>query len=483
MHSVRNKLFLIFAASMAALIACFYIVSAIFIEDFYVMKNSSIFMDQYRIVQETYTVSPGDVSRQLKSIDRTLGIHGIVIDLRLNVIYDSFPDQLNIGSRKVPADMAELVNTSRRKVQGGGYVYGVYETSEYDKEIIMIRTLDEQHFLIFRKPLAAINESTRIANNFFMVIGIIIFALGSVIIYFFSRRMTDPIVTLSRVARSIANLDFKKRFETESKDEIGQLGESINLISEKLSSTIDNLMLANQKLQKDLDHEKRLDEERREFIRSISHELKTPVGVIKGYAEGIKYGIAMKAGKTDKYLDGMIDECDRADSMIRGLLELSRMESGTQKPDITRFDLNALIQGLIDKYSQIMADKGIKVEFKPDIVYYAYGDAPKIEQVFGNYLINAVEHVDENKLIQVSISSENGCARIGVYNTGSHIPEEEMEQIWKVFYKVNKARTRTFGGSGIGLSIVKSIMELHNSKYGVRNVDSGVEFFFYLKSA
>ena len=219
---------------------------------------------------------------------------------------------------------------------------------------------------------------------------------------------------------------------------------------------------------------------RKEFLSNVSHELKTPIALIQGYAEGLQDNINDDEESRQFYCDVIIDEAGKMNQMVKKLLTLNQLEFGNDQVNMERFDLTSLIQGVIQS-SQILAQQAeVEIMFHQTEPLHVWGDEFKVEEVITNYVTNAIHYAKNEKKIDIRCTQENGVIRTSVFNTGDAIPEEELDKIWIKFYKVDKARTREYGGSGIGLSIVKAIMESMNQQCGVKNYDNGVEFWFTL---
>jgi signal transduction histidine kinase len=214
----------------------------------------------------------------------------------------------------------------------------------------------------------------------------------------------------------------------------------------------------------------------------VSHELKTPIALIEGYAEGLKEGIADNTDDVEYYCDVISDEARRMDEMVKKLLTLDQMEWADDSV-VERFNVTELARSVLQTNELRFRQKDIRVVFDCGGDIYAWGDEYKIEEVLTNYVSNAINHCDNERIIKVNLRQCDDMVRVEVFNTGSTIPEEDLPHIWEKFYKVDKARTREYGGNGIGLSIVKAIMESGNNRYGVVNHSNGVEFWFELQNA
>ena len=298
--------------------------------------------------------------------------------------------------------------------------------------------------------------------------------------FWFSKRITKPILKLAEISERVKNLDFDAKYEGNEKTEIAVLGNNINEMSEALEETISELRTANNELKKDIEKKNQIDEMRKEFLSNVSHELKTPIALIQGYAEGLKEGINDDAESREFYCDVIMDESAKMNTMVKKLLTLNQLEFGNEVVNMERFDVTALIKNYIASSDILLKQKGITVRMEDYEPVYVWGDEFRVEEVFMNYFTNAINYALREKVIDVKILCKDKKVRVSVFNTGNPIPEESLEHLWEKFYKVDKARTREYGGSGIGLSIVKAIMESMNQQYGVENYDNGVEFWFTL---
>ena len=300
------------------------------------------------------------------------------------------------------------------------------------------------------------------------------------LIWYFAKRITEPIRELARLSDRMADLDFDAKYTSGGSNEIGELGENFNRMSEKLESTISELKKANNSLQKDIEQKDKLEKMRNEFLGNVSHELKTPIALIQGYAEGLKEGVNEDAESREFYCDVIMDEASKMNQMVKNLLTLNQLEFGDEDIVFERFNLTALVKGVLQSM-EIMADQaGAKIMLHTEEDIYAWADEFKVEQVVRNYVSNACHHVSGDMVIEVKMVQKDGKVRVSVFNTGNPIPEADAPHIWDKFYKVDKAHTREYGGNGIGLSIVKAIMKSFNQEYGVKNYDNGVEFWFEL---
>jgi len=334
--------------------------------------------------------------------------------------------------------------------------------------------------LLVRMPLESIHDAVQFANRFYIYIGVIILAAGSIITFFITKRLTKPILKLSSLTTRMADLDFSAKYTDDGCDEIGVLGRNMNLMADKLEESIAELKTANIELRKDIAEKEEIDQKRQEFISNVSHELKTPIALIQGYAEGLKEDVNDDKDSRDFYCDVIMDESYKMNKIVRMLLSLNQLEAGGEHLDLTRFNIVPLIQGILESFKMKIEQNQARVIFDQSNTYYVWADEFRIEEVMTNFISNAFNHLDGERVIDIKLLQLEGSVRISVFNTGAPIPKEDIDKIWEKFYKVDKARTREYGGSGIGLSIVKAIMNQHGQPFGVVNHLNGVEFWLEL---
>lgn len=372
-------------------------------------------------------------------------------------------------------------NVMRRLLSTNKFgIYKVYDERMESYYIELFGALENGYYVYLRSNFESIQESVLIANKFLAYVGVIGALLGILITLFVSNSITKPIHQLSGIAKKMANLDFDVKYPVKSRDEIGELGISINTLSEKLEKTISELKSANNELKSDIQDKIQIDEMRKEFLSNVTHELKTPIALIQGYAEGLLDNINDDEESRNFYCEVIIDESAKMNMMVKRLLSLNQIEFGNNQANIERFDIVALINGVINSTNILAQKKEAKVLFSETESIDVWADEYMIEEVVTNYISNALNHLAYDKVIDIRLQQKQDCIRVSVFNTGDPIPEEDIDKIWIKFYKVDKARTREYGGNGIGLSIVKAIMSTHNKECGVINHVNGVEFWFEL---
>ncbi len=343
--------------------------------------------------------------------------------------------------------------------------------------------LNNGNLFLIRSPMESIQESVRISNRFLLYSGMLVIVLGSFILDIMANRISRPILRLANISEKMTHLDFDAKYDGSGAAEVEILGKNINELSETLESTISELKTANNELQRDIEKKEKVDEMRREFLSNVSHELKTPIALIQGYAEGLKEGINDDLESREFYCDVIMDEASKMNIMVKKLLTLNQLEAGNNMVAMERFDLVMLVKNYLLSADILIRQSAAKVRLGAEEKVYVWADEFKVEEVFMNYFTNALHHLSGDKIIDVKITEQEETVRLSVFNTGDPIPEESLPHLWEKFYKVDKARCREYGGSGIGLSIVKAVMESLHQPYGVVNYDNGVEFWIELEKA
>lgn len=478
--SIKARLIVTFVGIVVIAFVLIALSNSFLLERYYVAKKTDAIQDVYEKLNQ-YDSLTGDKVQSLKSICIEKNISWVILDTNHSEILD-------YDSR----------NANRLYASLFGYITGVApaksstleETDNYTLEVNrdmdmdyldMWGMLDNNNVFLIRLPMAGISDSIQISNMFYLYTGMIVVAISILAIWFLSQRLTKPLEELTDISIRMSNLDFNAKYESGGEDEIGVLGQNFNKMSKELEQTISELKTANNELQKDIEKKERIDDMRKEFLSNVSHELKTPIALIQGYAEGLKECINDEAESRDFYCEVIIDEAAKMNNMVKKLLTLNQLEFGNDQISMECFDLTELVRGVVNS-AQLLADqKDAQILFVQDTSVYVWGDEFKIEEVVTNYVSNAINYIDGERKIEIKMQRREGHIRLSVFNTGKPIPEEDIDKIWIKFYKVDKARTREYGGSGIGLSIVKAIMESMNQKFGVKNYENGVEFWFELE--
>lgn len=477
-YSIKKQFTFIFIGLMASTILLCWFLNSTFLEKYYIQNKQEVLRQAYETINTAArngNITSEEFDVELQKIYGKYNISMVVIDA----------DSRTIKSSSFETDMLIRIlvdNFFNGELGEKNYVIeNATDPRTHTEYMEMWGILDNGNLFLFRTAIEAIRDSVTIANRFLAYIGIMALFLASVVVYYVSKKVTEPILKLAEISSRMTNLDFEVKYDGTSKNEIALLGNHMNQLSAALEKTISELKTANHELLKDNEKKTQIDEMRKEFISNVSHELKTPIALIQGYSEGLKEGVNDDQDSRDFYCDVIIDEAGKMNTLVKKLMSLSQLESGGDTVTVERFNIFSLIKNTIQSVSILTKQNEITVEMpETNQPVYVWADEFKIEEVFRNYLSNAINHAGGDKLIQIKAVMNGTIVRISVFNSGEPIPEESLPFLWDKFYKVDKARTREYGGSGVGLSIVKAIMETMNQKYGVINYNNGVEFWFEL---
>lgn len=406
------------------------------------------------------------------------------------ITYSTIPQRTSIQisgelSREGINDIFENV------LNGQQYVILIQENESYhtisslldndEDQIIMFSKKSDNHYFALEIPSPAIVNASSLLKNFVLLASAASMLIMIPLIIFFSYLFTKPIREIYKTTNQIKQLNFDKKCDVHSKNELGVLAESINSMADSMQKYICEINSKNDLLKKDIEVKTKMEDAQKKFISDASHEFKTPISIISVYAEGIKVGMTENKEETDEYCDIIISECQRMTAITKRLLYLSNLESSTYKLNISTFDIADMARREAEKFSLKchQGDTEISVGFDDNFKAMIEADRDEIEKVILNYLSNACKYCSKPGKIKIEIKDEDEWYHISVYNNGKHI--HETDKIWNRFYREDKARTRDEESTGLGLAIVKAAMELHGMPYGFENKPGGVEFFIKLK--
>ena len=477
--SIKTKMFIGICIFVLILTTFGVILNASFFKNYYLIKKKNNMINKAEVFREYYTNNSLDLEELLEKIALDISGNASLINLDKGVIYSTYLTKRN--NQMLGMNVSSMSSKTINLILSEKIVFEIKEHKKFKTAFISLSYLiSSKNILIIEVPLEAIEESAKISMEFSLITALFSLLSGSLIAYFYSKKFTDPIIELNEIAKDISLLKFSNKFKNDTGDEISLLGSSINEMSDRLKEAIFNLSKANKHLKDDIDLKDKIDEMRKTFISNVSHELKTPISLIQGYAEGLKEGVIEDSQNKLFYCDVIIEESEKMHKLVLDLLNLSELNEGSSKCKISSFDISALVDDVLNKFSKEIQEKKINIVLKKndiiEVSSYKFG----IEQVFINYLNNALNHLDNNLYIKIKIEEVETGQRLSVYNRGDLIPENELENIWMSFYKIDKARVRENSGSGLGLSIVKGILDNQKIKFGVNNLDNGVEFWFIL---
>lgn len=485
-NSFRMQFAFVFVALMASCILISILVSNLLLKAYSRGRQMNYLESSFEEINDTLgglkVILPSEMKLELDRISSNNNYAICLFDEEGNIAVYSSEGQ---DERLVESLASYIVNGTDETAKSCEIVkeekkYTIYKadddyinTTSFD----LVGKLDNNIYCLIKVNYAGIERASRVANNFYAYVGIAIIFVEALLIIVFLGKFTKPIENMNEVAKKMTELDFEAKAEVNSDNEIGQLAKSLNTLSETLEEKILELKTANIELQSDLKKREEIDEMRRDFLGNVSHELKTPIAIIQGYAEGLKLNVNDDPESRDFYCDVIMDEAAKMNTMVKKLLSLNKLEYGRDQLEITRFNITEMIKGVLSASEILSGDKKVEVLFDDSKVHYVYADEYMAEEVITNYISNAYHYVSGANRIEIKFSEGEEGLRVSVFNTGSHISDDDIDKIWDKFYKADKARSRQYGGSGIGLSIVKAIASLHHKQCGVMNRDDGVEFW------
>lgn len=486
--SLNRQFALIFCVLLAGTILLCLTLNSIFLEKYYIKNKQGVIKKAYKDINAAAVngdISEEDFDLELEKTCRIYNIELLVIDSDSRTIKTSGREEQAKALARQLWDHLILGIQEDDIILERDDVHVLQESMDFrsnTRYLEMWGMLDNEYWYLIRSPLEGIKDSAMIANRFLAYVGIVAMIAGGIITLFVTKKVTKPILELAKISEKMKDLNFEAKYDGKEENEIGVLGQHINELSDTLQHTISELKTANNELLKDIAIKEKQDSMRQEFLSNVSHELKTPIALIMGYAEGLKVDVNEDAESREFYCDVIMDEANKMNIMVKKLLTLNQLEFGNDTVVMERFDIVELIRNYLQASEILIKQNEVEVFFEEETPIYVWGDEFKVEEVFMNYFSNALNHAAFIKKIFIRIERRQDKIRVNVFNTGELIPEESLPYLWDKFYKVDKARTREYGGSGVGLSIVKAIMESLNQLYGVENKESGVEFWFELST-
>ena len=486
-YSIKRQFAGIFGLLMVGTILFCWFINNTFLERYYMKDKQKALLETYQVLNRASNedkIGTNEFDIEFQKICGRYNVSFILLDAKSKTLNTSTPDYSTLSRRLLNNLFEQNYEDNDRLLQKGEkYEIQIATDDRINTDFLeMWGVLDNGNLFLLRCPLESIRESVNLANRFLAYVGFGAAIVSAVIVLIISGKITKPIKELTEISERMIHLDFEAKYTGKSKTEIALLGQNINELSCTLEQTISELKSANNELQRDIEKKNKIDEMRKEFLSNVSHELKTPIALIQGYAEGLKEGISDDEESRDFYCEVIMDEASKMNNMVKKLLTLNQLEFGNDNVTMERFDIVSLIKNYLQSAEILCRQKDVKVIMKEYQPIYVWADEFMVEEVFGNYFSNAMNHVADDKVIDVKLLVKEKTVRISVFNTGEPIPEESISHIWEKFYKVDKARTREYGGSGVGLSIVKAIMDALNREYGVENYNNGVEFWFELET-
>ena len=482
--TLRFKLYAFLCSFTIAIILCLVLLNNLISENvYYFTKTHNLrnIVDTINSYYEDEELTEYERNKKIREIE-TLNYIDIYIEGSRGLIKYTSNDKI---AEEVKQDKKTLFAKSVQEVNG---IKLKEVSSKYKNGYVLAESELRNGDIIYIKiQMEPIKENIKVANETIGIIGIILVILSAIGSSVFSKKIVQPINQIQKITGKMVKLDFSEKFdESINYSEIREIGHNINVMSDKLERTIEQLRANNNELERKVEEKLKVDEMRKQFISDVSHELKTPIALIQGYSEGLIDNVNKDEESRIFYAEVIRDEAKKMDELVKKLLELMKLEYKERKFHDTKFDLTKLINNEIRRETVVLEEKNISIDFDSDEVNMVYADEDCVEQIISNFFTNAIKNCDEKngeKKITIRTEKVNDKIRLYVYNTGNNIPKEILKKIWGRFYKADTARTRENGGTGIGLALIKAIMNNYDNKYGVKNFPNGVEFYCDINAA
>lgn len=502
-RSIRFKFFVAISAVTLVFIGVLLILNLFFYEDYYMLMRRGELRDAYQSIRNSYSGDIEELMTVLDNYESQTAIRMAVVCSDGTVLYTSFNTRSNTENTDTPNPFQlpdfDLLDQQRRgytilqsiaqnvswnTLDSHSYQFLNVTLWDNDQYLCLAGVLDNQadKCLFAYMPYAYIEQNSSLNLVFLVIAGGCALLICLIFAYGVSRWFSRPLIAMAGLADRMSELDFSTKYQGGSTDEIGQLGQSLNRLSAYLEQTIRELRQSNEQLAQEIKEKERIDNMRQEFIVNVSHELKTPIALIQGYAEGLTAGVADDPEDRKYYCDTIADEADHMNKLVMQLLNLSRLELGAEQTYSEDIDLHELCAEAVRKTAVLCESRGLTVEYD-DTCITVRTDGDLLDQVLMNYLSNAIRYTVDGGKIKISAKQTGDCVRLTVFNEGDGLPEEELPKIWEKFYRTDRARTREAGGTGIGLSLVRAIADTLHGSCGVENVEGGIVFWFELSAS
>lgn len=464
--SIKKKLLVVVFSLIIGFMASLLLLNKLFLEEFYIYTLKNDFIKEANSVSDIQSTDQNKMLEYLKERNNLKGYKYIIVELDGKITHSSVPE-FNKESRLVLGkDQLKVINESKDEIKNRGYKYIVLDHINDDKDqIIIIKDLGSEKTLVISVQIDGIRNSANVANSFFILSGSFILLIILLISYVLSKKIVSPIIDINKETTKIAQMDFDVSLNYTHNDEIGELSHNISFIANSLDQKIKELNTANDLLEKDMIHQ-------RQFLASLAHEFKSPVGIIKGYAESVKLNYYKDEREKTEYIDYILEESDILNSIVEDIVLLAKLDKRDFKLDISEFDMSNQMKRSLVKYKKLIDDNSLKLDSFIEADLKINADSMRIEQIINNILSNTVRYTSLDGTIKIALKSVNGIVELVVSNTSSIISKNEINSMLKPFYRLDESRSRETGGHGLGLAIVGALVKAHNFKIALDYIDN-----------
>ena len=475
--TIRLKLFAGVSSIILFIFVALFLANTFLSRPFFLSEQKNKMENVYALIDEVDDLSYQEYISESDYIEITSNIEVFIIDGE-DIIYNSRGQQDPEGKSLLFLNHIDEMEEDSVSDDYSIYIDNNNARPDRSAYLLLYGTLINGYDVVIRSSLSSIEYNISITNHFIIYIGIASLILGMILTYLLSRTFTKPLVKINETAKKIKDLDFSKRIEYNSKDEIGELSSSINEMADSLFEKIEGLKKVNSELVKETKKNNILLEKRRQLLNDVSHDLKTPLALIQGYSEALKLNVNNSKEKADFYCDVISEETRKMNLLVEELLDVNRTYSTLNKKKTEVFEINNFMHQELQKYRKMVSDKRIYLQFDRSESTEVKANRELTDRVVTNFLINAIRHVDENLKVRISIKVLKKKVRVSFFNTCHNIKEEDLAKLWDAFYKLDDSRNSAKGGHGLGLSIVRNIQESLGLGYGAKLKDDGIVFWF-----
>lgn len=458
--SLTAKLLSFFLFTLLLSLTISYILHTVFFQPYYLKMYEKRMLSIYDSIEaELDSEYFLDI---IIDLDYSQQVDIVIADRNLRYAVRSHERGSSVTEQRLDMDFHNLITYEYETLQSS-YLCEPLLTDSQPPRLVFIKKLSNEKYCILTHPWENLETNMEDITEFHFLVAAVACGVGILATLIFSRRFTKPIIEISKATEGLSQLDFQQKITYTSQDELGHLAHSINTLSNKLNENRTALKneIAFQKV----------------LSQNMSHELKTPISVMKGYVEGVYHGIANTEEVRQEYLEIVLEECDRMTILIDRMLHLSKLTSFQEQGLENDFFSALTFKGNIQSHCGVLLQQNnltLEEEEQESSDLPFYGNLELLVQGFGNFISNAVKYGDKN-ILRLSLSQEEDYQYFSLYNSGNLVPEEEMTRIFNVFYMVDKARSREGNSHGLGLAVIKTIAELHHGEaYCTQEVDGMV---------
>ena len=463
-HSIKTQMIMAFVGLLICLVVTLMFTNGKFLEPYYISKKESRFIELYEKLNDVSNENKWNSTKKNGSLIHFAEKNNIsyLVIGKDNDVHTNVHDKNMLKNQM----MGYFLNQAQKesKILDFTEVYQINQSWDpwnQNYYVDMWGSLDDGSQFLLRSPVESMRESAAISNRFLLYIGSILIVISIFLIWYFAKRITEPICELARLSDRMADLDFDAKYTSGGSNEIGELGENFNRMSEKLESTISELKKANNSLQKDIEQKDKLEKMRNEFLGNVSHELKTPITSMKVLADSLIQNESADLAMYKEFMTDIVDEIDRESKIITDLLTLVKMDKKSAAMNIEEIKINDLLEVILKRVTPIAKSRGIQITYESYRDVTAWVDEVKLSLALTNIIENAVKYNVDNGWVKVTLNADHRNFYVKVADSGVGIPDDCKEHVFERFYRVDKARSRDTGGTGLGLAITKSVIQMH----------------------